>query len=279
MKQEINYRTYFDEYKKSVFQIEVDLRFWTHFLTISIDKYKLENPKNRWISQSGFGLFNIPANGLNGWLHSSKEVSSIEIKDLNEHSKKFFIWVMNLSIIRIYDSVETLLLQSIQNKFFPLLENPIKGKKETNKIIEEIKYNLKASGHTVDTKNNRHIISFLKKNSPECKSFLNLPIKIEWETNWETFYELFSVLRNIITHHGMMVSLNARNNLNSIASDVFIHYFDQPINKRETEILAPKDEQYFINFLNDINNLSANLVKFVADENDFIFIGLYKSNR
>ena len=278
MTNQTTYKSYFDEYIKSVSQIEIDIRFWKHFLGMSIDKYKIENPINRWISQSGFSLYNISFIGKDTWLHSSNETFTIEIDDLTTHSTNFFVWIMNLSLIRMYNAVEFLLLQSIRHKYFPTLADPIKGKKETNKVIEEIKNYLKSNNQQVDTKNNRYIILFLKLNSPELNSFYDTRVNsVNWETNWINFYELFSILRNVITHHGMLISQSIRNEVSSIAGDMFIHYFDQPINKKDTEILKPKDEHYFLNFINHINDFSGNTIKFIAGQTDLKFIGLHSA--
>ena len=245
---------------------------------MSIDKYKIENPVNRWISQSGFSLYNISSQGKDTWLHSSNETFTIEIDDLTTHSNNFFVWIMNLSLIRMYNAVEFLLLQSIRHKYFPTLTDPIKGKKETNKVIEEIKIYLKNNNQPVDKRNNRYLILFLKLNSPELNSFYDTRVNaVNWKTNWTSFYELFSILRNVITHHGMLISQSIRNEVSSIAGDIFIHYFDQPINKKDTEILKPKDEQYFLNFINHINDFSGNTIKFMAGQTDLKFIGLHSA--
>lgn len=272
-----HYKSYFDDYAKSVFQIENDLKFWTHFLTMSIDKYKIENPENRWISQSGFSLFNRDINGDNDWLYISKIKSTIEIDDLKSHSNNFFTWVMNLSLIRMDSYLELLLLQSIQHKYFPLLENPNNGKKQTTRIITEITSYLKINNQNFSTKNNRHLILFIKLKSVEAKTFFENKMNINWQTNWEAFYEFLSTLRNIITHHGMLVSQNKRNEIKSIAGDIFIHYFDQPLDKESSQILKPRNEHLFVNFLSEINDFASNTVKFIAEEENLNFLGFYKA--
>jgi len=276
MTQQINFKSFFDDYMRTVFQTEIDLRFWKHFLSISIDKYKLDNPANRWINQSGFSLYNIQPDGSDTWLHVSKETFTIEIKDLDIHSDNFFTWIMNLAIIRIYNSVELLLLQSIQSKYFPNLQSPI-SKRETNKLIAEIRNFLTVHGQAADLTNNRYIIEFLKNKSSDFENFLKLPINPEWKTKWSQFYEFFSILRIIITHNAMIVSKDVRNNLNSIAKDVFHHQFTQPINKSDEEILKPKDEHHFLHFISQVNDFAANSVKFIAEKTDFVFIGLHKA--
>lgn len=278
MVQSVSYKVFFDNYRESVSKTEIDLRFWKHFLSMSIEKYQLENPENRRINQSGFSLYNIEPVGMHQWLHISPETFEIEIKDLEEHRDNFFTWIMNLSIIRIYNSVELLLLQSIQHKYFQNLEDPSKGKKQTNKIISEVKKYLTTNNLSIDSTNNRYLILFLKSMCRNFETFLQIKTNPtpNWKTNWNEFYEFVSTLRNVITHHAMIVTPSIRNNLNSIAGDVFTHYFESPINNSESEILKPKDGDIFLNFIHQINDFVANSVKFIADEPDFKFIGLYK---
>lgn len=267
----------FDNYIKSVFQIEVDLRFWKHFLTNFIEKYKLENPINRWINEAGFSLYNIKPDGSNTWLHVSNETNSIEIKDLDIYRDNFFTWVMNLSIIRIYNSIELLLLEAIQIKHFPTLASPARGKKEANRVIAEMKNFLKVNDLNSDTTNNRYMIEFIKLKSPDFVRFLEVRVNVDWDTTWNQFFELFSVLRNIITHHAMIVTKDIRNNLNSIAKDVYRHYFIQAADKSEEQLLEAKDEHYFLNLISQVNDFAVNTVKFIAGEKDFVFIGLHKA--
>ena len=242
---------------------------------MSIDKYKSENPINRWISQSGFGAYDIPSDGSGGIHKMSRDIFTIEIDDLTTHSNNFFIWVMNLSMIRMYSSLELLLLRTIRSTYFPSIQDPIIGKQQTNKAIEEIKIFLKCSGQAIDTKNNRYILAFLKLKSSEANSFFGNSINsVNWKTNWESFYEFFSILRNVIAHHGMLISPSIRNELNSKAGDILNHFFEQPIDRKETEILKPKDEQHFLNFTILVSDFAANTVKFIAGQNTLSFIGL-----
>jgi hypothetical protein len=277
MIQDLIYKPYFDEYLKSAFKLEVDLRFWKHFLSISIKNYKQENPENRWINEAGFSLYNLQPDGENTWLHVSTETSSIEIKDLDTHSDNFFNWIMNLSIIRIYNSAELLLLQAIQLKYFPNL-NPIENnKKNVNKIISEIKNKMVLEGKSFDTTNNRYLIEFLKTKSLNFENFSKVKVNVDWSTTWNGFYEFFSILRNVITHHAMIITPDTRNTINSVAKDAFNYYFIQPLNTTEIDILKPKNEQNFLFFISNVNDFVANTVKFIAEETDFKFIGLHKA--
>jgi len=277
MTQHSTYKSYFDEYLKCAFQLEIDLRFWKHFLSTSIKNYKLENPENRWINEAGFSLYNLQPDGQNTWLHVSTQTSSIEVNDLDKHSDNFFIWVMNLSIIRIYNSAELLLLQAIQLKYFPNLKPIDNNKKNANKIISEIKNQFITAGKSYDTTNNRYLIEFLKTKSVDFENFLKVEINVDWSTTWDGFYELFSILRNVITHHAMIITPDTRNNINSVAKDAFNYYFIQPLSTTDIDILKPKNEHNFLFFVSHVNDFVANTVKFIAEEKNFAFIGLHKA--
>jgi hypothetical protein len=93
---------------------------------------------------------------------------------------------------------------------------------------------------------------------------------------WDEFYEFFSILRNVITHHAMIITPDIRNNLNSVAKDAFNHYFIQPSNTTDIDILKSKDEHHFLYFVSHVNDFVANAVKFIAGETNFAFIGLHK---
>ena len=74
-----------------------------------------------------------------------------------------------------------------------------------------------------------------------------------------------------------MISKNLRNEINSVAGDIFNHYYSPPIDEKADEILKIKDEQYFLNFINHFNDFAGNILKFIAGENDFEFIWLYSA--
>lgn len=277
MNQQVTYKTHFDDYLKSAFQLEVDLRFWKLFISNSIKNYQLENSENGWINEAEFSLYNLHPDGQNTWLYCSNDTSTIEINDLEKHSNTFFNWVMNLSIVRIYNAAELLLLNTIQLKYFPNLKPINNNKKNANRIIAEIKNDLISSGKSFDATNNRYIIEFLRIRSSEFESFLELKIKTDWTTTWKDFFELFSILRNIITHHAMTMTPDIRNSIYTVAKDAFKHYFFQPAKTTDVDILKTKSEHDFLNFISLVNDFVSNTVKYIAEEIDFNFIGLYKA--
>jgi hypothetical protein len=275
MTPENNYKEIFFEYQKNVFQVENDLKFWQNFLNLSIERFKVDNPENRAIIISIFSVFNINHNKVSYLYANSASPFSIEVKDLNSHCDNFFIWIMNLSIVSVYNSVELLLLQSIHEKYFSMVINPIKGKKEANQVVLEIKKFFIKSSQEHTSKNNRHLIAFLKVKLPAFELFLKENV-YDHKSNWEQFYEFFSVLRNVITHQGMLISPNTRNNLNSTAGDLFNCFFEQPQNPKNTEILKAKDVESFLHFVRQVNDFALNSLKFIANQQDFSFINLRK---
>lgn len=277
MAQHSIFKTHFDEYQKTAFQLEVDLNFWKYFLSTSIENYQLENSEKGWIHEAGFSLYNLQPDGQNTWLHVSNDTSTIEVKDLEKHSDDFFSWVMNLSIVRIYNAAELLLLKAIQSKYFPSLKPIDNNKKNVNKIIAEIKSRLISAEQSFDTTNNRYIIEFLKIQSSDFERFLQLKVNVDWSTTWNGFYEFFSILRNIVTHHAMIITPDVRNNINSVAKDAFNYYYIQPSKTTDVAILKAKNEHGFLFFISHINDFVANTVRFIAGETDFKFIGLYKA--
>lgn len=269
-----HYRTIFDEYVKTVFQLEVDLRFWKRFIDTSIDKYQVDSPENRWIHEAGFAIYNIPLGG-GTWLHTSKDTKTIEIDDLPKNNIDFFTWIMNLSMVRVYNSLEVLLVRAIRVRFYPQLDDPGKGRREINKVHEAVRNDLKTAGLPTDIKNQRHLIAFLSCKSPEMGSFLQVSVNpVNWKTSWKNYFEWISILRNIIAHQEMMVTPDVRNDMNSIAGDMLSHYFKAPVNRKSSELLQPFDIHSFLNFLSHVNDFSANTLKFIAGEASMDFIGL-----
>ena len=145
----------FEVYKNSVFSISNDLQFWKTFLDRSIENYKNED-KEKPLFESGYFVYDLSHDSPNGYLKGDRKIFEITIGDLENYRKDFFSWIMNLSILKAYNSSELLLLKAIQLKFYPLLNNPLEHKKYADKIHEEIKLSLIKP----NTKNNKHLIEF-----------------------------------------------------------------------------------------------------------------------
>ena len=268
-----DYNNFFQTYKNSTWQIENHLRFWHHFMTTSIDNYKADNPGNSTIYESGFSIYNIPSDVSKTWLNSSNHIFSINPNNLKEQSDNFFNWIMNLSIVRIYNSAELLLLQSIQHKFFPACSDPSTSKQEMDMVVGEIKRDLGSNGFKVKKRNNEYLVTFLQHKVVGFNDFLNKKINEDWNTTWMNYFTLFSILRSIVVHHGMMISTNAKNQLFSSGGDAFKYYFDIA-NSKSTEILKAKDLHSFLSFAGQMNDFVGNTVRLLAEQTTLNFIGL-----
>lgn len=261
----------FNIYKESIFSIDHDLRFWSHFLKSSIDKFP--GIEDRVINTAIFCAYDHQFDRIGGILKCHEKVYKTKSSELENKRIDFFNWVMNLSILNAYNALEILILQAIQIVYYPKMANPIKGKKQTDKLQIQIKSFLKSNSVKINTKNNDHLIQFLKSKSEKLNSFLDQPLNIDLKTKWIDFFYLISILRNIVAHCGMIVQPDLHNEIKSRAKDIFERHFEILQNVNGLPTLSPKGE-IFGNFIRYINSLSISIYKFVFDEDDLTFIGL-----
>ena len=260
----------FTDYKNSIFSIQNDLEFWRGFLDRAIKDYPLTDNS---IYSSLFHAYDYDYSTNSGYLCLDKEAFKIQVPDLNNKREEFFGWIMNLSVLRAYNSIEILLLRSIQKSYYPTMEDPITGKKQTDLVQNEIKKYLKSNSLKISTKNNEHILEFLKHKEPKIKTFVNHYLNVDLKTNWENFFRLLSLLRNIIVHHGMIIQPDIHNVIKSKAKDVFQRFFSLKESSDGHSILFPTEKD-FRNLITYINSLTLTLYKLIFGENSYDFIGL-----
>jgi ribosomal protein L31E len=263
----------FEIYKGTVFMVDVDLKFWQSFMKLSIKDYKIKYTQTDDIFQSVFNVYNIDPKTSRGLLKTMKSSYSRKSIDLEDQSKDFFTWIMILAILKMYNALELFLLYSIHLKFSPSLKDPLQSKKAIGIVQNEIKKNLTQSNIKLDLKNNRQIIEFLKAKSTSIKSFLSLPVRTDLTTNWENFFELISILRNMVAHHGTIITRDAQNEINSKAKDVFDRYFEVSKNKNGYSTLKPRLEQ-FPNLIHFFNDFAINVVKLLFNQSDLTFLAI-----
>lgn len=105
----------------------------------------------------------------------------------------------------------------------------------------------------------------------DSKNFLNKKINEDWNTSWENFSNLFSVLRHVVVHNGMRISIDVKNELLSSGGDAFKHYF--VLNSDKPQFLKAKDLHSFLRFAEQMNDFVANTVRLIAGESTLNFIG------
>lgn len=261
----------FDIYKETIFSIDNDLRFWRIYLKSSFDNSS--GIEDMEVNTAIFCGYDHDFDKIGGNLRCHEKVYTTMSSELEKRRVDFFVWIMNLSVLRAYNALEILLLQAIQIVYYPNFSNPIEGKKQTDAINAQIKEFLKSNSVKQTTKNNDHIIQFLKHKSIKIKTFLDLPMNIDLTTKWGDFFCLISILRNVIAHNGAIVQPNVRNQIKSISKDIFERHFEIIPNVNGLPTLCPHDD-IFANFITYVNSLSINIYKFIFNENDLTFIDL-----
>lgn len=264
----------FETYCDVVFNLDAKLSFWKSFLNTSIEEFRKGKPNQMELFGAIFTAYDIDQIMNLGYLKTyMKKNVSITASELDKYIDEFFTWVMNLAILKIYNAVELFLLTSIQLNKFPELGNSIKCKKDSDNINSKIKSYLTDLNIKVNTKNNKHIIEFLKTNE-NIDLFLKQPIRIDLKSTWGSFFEMASILRNIIAHQGTIISKDAYNEIKQNANDLFHRYFKLNKDEFDNMHLSPIISQ-FMNFINYYNDFVVNVVKFLFNEKDLKFLKMY----
>ena len=264
----------FKLYKETVLQTDVDIHFWQWFIKEGVKGFMQDQSKGELVYAAIFAAYNINHVNSQGILKSNEKSIQLLKSNLENHRVDFLSWVINLSIVKIYNAVEIFFYQAIQLKYFPNNDSPLNNKKAIYKINKEIKTILQASNIKYDTTNNKHLIEFIKSKSSEYSFFINNPIRIDLITTWVNFFELLSILRNIVVHDSMLVTKNVENRIKGHAKDIFNRHFNIVKNISGNNVLQPKEDQYK-SFVVIVNDFTLNTVKFLSNEQDFDFIQMY----
>jgi hypothetical protein len=272
--QEFNIVSAFKIYKDVIFNVDIDLNFWTSFLSTSIENYQKDEKVSRIIYEAVFCTYDHDINIKEGYLKGYNTTREIYTRDLKTERINFFSWIRNLSIIKSYTALEILLIQALWLTFYPELNNPTNSKKDADYIQEKVKKSLRLVGLAINTKNNKHLLEFLKMSNPEFSIFLERTIRIDSKTTWSNFFEMLSTLRNIIAHHGTLVSVDAHNSLKSLSKDIFESHFEVITDLNYQSHLYPKEE-HFSAFISYINEFAVNAIKFISKEKNLGFLNMY----
>jgi hypothetical protein len=258
----------FDTYRSTIISITDSRKFWQGFLKLAISKYQNEEGSPDEIYSSVFYAHDRKHDSIGGALMVHTSDFSIQTSELETHREMFSYWEMNNSLLRAYNAMELFLLNAIHQSHFSQT-----GVFDSRKVDAEIKGYLKNNGYKTDSKNNRHIIQFLKAVSPEINSFLDLKINTDLNTTWENFFELISILRNVIAHNNMTVEPDTHNEIRSKAKDIFERHF-RISSDPDSFFNIKANEEQFNNFINLINSLTLNLVKFISGEGSLSFLDM-----
>jgi hypothetical protein len=270
-----NVHAVFNQFRESISKVDWDIHFWKHFLKNAIQDTIKSEPESRRFFEAGFAVYDIPSDGPNGWLWvDGNETFTIESKDLEEHRKNFFRVILNLSLLKAYSAMEIFLFQCILLAYFPQVELK-NGKSATKTCDEAIKKFFREHPEIgkLETKNNRHLIAFLKCKGQSFTDFAAQPVRVNFKTDWEAFFEMMSILRNVVGHQDTLLTNDSLNEIKTSAKDIFEVFFEYRKEEFGFYILHPKEDS-FGGVLSFINDFSVNAVKFIFQEKDLSFLGL-----
>lgn len=271
MEKDFRISTIFNSYRNIVFMVQNDLSFAESMLDAAFTKFDKSSYDK--LQSSIYAVYDIEHDTEHGMLKSFGEGNHISVEDLPIYKQRFLSWTLNLSILKIYNAMEIFMLQAIWAKSFPHLQDPIKDKSANDILIRKIKDTLVENGVSVDTRNNRYLISFFTAVSPTCASLMTQPMRVDLKTNWSAFFELISTLRNVIAHQGTIVTNNLKNEINSKAGDIFKRHFELQKDLNDNLNLQPNISQ-FSNFIALVNDFTLNTIKFFFNEPNLDFLGM-----
>jgi len=271
-----NIKDIFEDYKNLVFTTKTELKFWKSVTELSITKHIEEYGKEKLMYEALFAVNNLNYNSANGKLNIHPGTISITSNDLTERRKDLFNWILNLSLLRIYNGLEIFILRAIHLKYFSELDDPLSAQKVILELEKKIKQDILNLSEKYNTRNNKYLHTFLSLKSDKFCEFSKQSITTDLTTDWENFFELISILRNVVVHNGMILTRDAENEIKSKANVIFQRHFELK-GKLGMKILCP-NESKIEDFINIINDFALNTVKFIFEEEDLYFLGFETPN-
>jgi hypothetical protein len=268
--------TIFEQFRQAIGSVEWMVQFWGNFLKHSLDEY-LAREKSRTVFEAIFTAYNIPVSGgQHSWLWSApRDPFSLGTDEMEGYRKQFFQMAMNLGYVKAYNTLEILLFQATLVAYFP--NNILRKGKDSTKLSDGLikkAFRENSSIGSLETKNNRHLISYLKYQSPDYTMFMQQAVRTDLKTNWDQFFEMMAIIRSVNVHHGGLMTRDVLNELQSFAKDVFLRFFDFSEGDDAFLILQPKEGDPFLNVITLFKDLAVNSMKFIFGEADPSFLGL-----
>ncbi len=258
-------------FQKSLHALDSDLNFWNHFITKwAIPEYQAKNPA-RVIHASAYSTYDNDTKTGKGRLKLHREIREIHSDNLPMYSDVLFNWVEGLTIVRVYNALEILLLQLIDVVYFNSEVTPLTKKKEINAIESRIRVELGKESNKV---NNGHLIKFLKLKSPEFDEWINLSVRPDLKSTWDDYFLLISILRHVVAHQAMLINKDTINEINSKSCrEVFSRHFDLFDLENDSFELKPVQGRFNI-FIDFATEFAVNSLKIISKQRDINFLGL-----
>jgi hypothetical protein len=96
-------------------------------------------------------------------------------------------------------------------------------------------------------------------------------------TTWGDFFEFISIIRNVNTHHGGLLTRDAINQLQSASKEIFERSFTYMEDHDELYALHPTEGDPFSLVLTLIKDLAVNTAKFILEQQNLSFLDLQKA--
>jgi len=190
------YKQLMQRYSQVVFRVSNDLQFWHTFLPAAIEAHRQIYPDPPFYFESGLFVYNISLNDDPGWLYPLQPSFTIDEDNIAASRVAFFQWIQVISLVRVYNSLETLVYSAIEKKYFP---SPTGKKMATKALKTKILTEIKAAGLKDEINNNQFLLTFLKHRSTAVTHFLRLPVR-DLPYTWESFFIFLSIIRHLIVH-------------------------------------------------------------------------------
>lgn len=275
--QQEDIRAIFGQFLAAISSVEWMVQFWGHFLQHSLQEY-ISKQDSRRVFEAVFAAYNIPADPRQMWLWSAPNDSfSLTTDEMEDYRRQFFQMVMNLGYVKAYNALEMLLFQGVVLAYFPA-DRPPAGKnaaKIGDDLVKKAFRERKEMGQ-LETKNNRHLIKFLRFNSLAFSFFVDQPVRTDHKASWGQFFEMVSIIRNVNTHHGGLSTRDTLNELQSCAKEIFQRAFTYADGADSLFILKPNEGDSFLYVITLIKDFAVNSIKFMFDQPDLSFLGLHR---
>jgi hypothetical protein len=253
-----------EEYINVAFSIQNDLQLWRVFLPATIETYLEKYPSQVDAHSSNFLAYDIDSNSCHiTETHDFNKSSEIKAQELKPSSQYFLQWVEVLSIVRLYSSIEELLLNSIKLKYYSGDSSLIKSRKHANNIKNKIQKELEDNNIDMSRINNRFLINFLKFKSKLVSGFFKCKTFSVKESSWEDFFEFISIIRHIIVHNGMIVSAEESSGINSRFKKMFSLYFQLVKSGNGHMVLRVNENTGVNNMISMCNEFALNTAKYI----------------
>lgn len=120
-----------------------------------------------------------------------------------------------------------------------------------------------------------HLLTYLETKNNLVKEFLDMKLNVDLNATWKELFNFFGIIRNTITHNGMLMLWDNYKKYLSIENDIFHYFFETPKKAKLFE-LKPRLDRAGL-FANYSDQFATNILKRIADKPDIRFLRFFPS--